>query len=236
MPQAIFTIYSAEGSSIRSLYDCKWKVFEEEYTHHRHLSSARLGRFCLFFLALVLEGLKNQPFELLQRADLKLLSRKTVLLLALASAKPVGYILALWVYPLWLCMEFIAVDTRMILKPNPAPDRGVMGCIHCFTGEERMLTLYLAPVVAPAWIGLFVSWAGPHKDRPLTKRRLSPWQLEVIALAYLNQGLKRAHSTWSLATPWALFQGWWPCRRFELQRAGFRSSPWSGSTVCAELV
>lgn len=37
---------------------------------------------------------------------------------------------------------------------------------------------------------LLVSWAGPHKGRPVTKQRLSHWVVEAIALTYLNQGLQ----------------------------------------------
>ena len=59
---------------------------------------------------------------------------------------------------------------------------------------------------------LFVSWATPHKGKPITKQRLSHWVVEAIALAYTSQGLQppvglRAHSTRGLAASWALFRG-----------------------------
>lgn len=59
---------------------------------------------------------------------------------------------------------------------------------------------------------LFVSWANPHKGKPVTKQRLSHWVVETIALAYTSQGLQppaglRAHSTRGLAASWALFRG-----------------------------
>ena len=50
-------------------------------------------------LAVVLEGLKGPPFEPLERADLKHVSLKTVLSLALASAKQLNDIHTLSVHP-----------------------------------------------------------------------------------------------------------------------------------------
>lgn len=48
---------------------------------------------------MVLEGLKDPPFEQLQGADVTLVSRKAVLLLALASANCVSDIHALSAHP-----------------------------------------------------------------------------------------------------------------------------------------
>lgn len=31
---------------------------------------------------------------------------------------------------------------------------------------------------------LLVTWAGPHKDKPVTKQRLAHWVVEAIALAH----------------------------------------------------
>lgn len=50
-------------------------------------------------LAVVLEGLRSRPSEPLQGEDLKFVSLKAVLLLALASAKRVSDIPALLVHP-----------------------------------------------------------------------------------------------------------------------------------------
>ena len=59
---------------------------------------------------------------------------------------------------------------------------------------------------------LFVSWATPHKGKPLSRQRLSLWILEAVSLAYGCKGLQppqglRAHSTRGMATSWALFRG-----------------------------
>lgn len=55
-------------------------------------------------MAVVLEGLKGPPVEPLQGANLKFVSLKAVLLLALASAKRVSDIHALSVHP--SCAQF----------------------------------------------------------------------------------------------------------------------------------
>lgn len=66
---------------------------------------------------MVLEWLKNPPFEPLQGADLTCVSLKMVLL-ALALAKRVGGIHVLSAHP--SCVQFSVDDVRMIMKPNPA--------------------------------------------------------------------------------------------------------------------
>lgn len=68
----------------------------------------------------------------------------------------------------------------------------------------------------------FVSWAGAHKGRPVTKQRLSHWVVEAIALAYSNQGLQppeglHAHLEWT-------------CKKSVLQQAGPHRPPLSGFT------
>lgn len=68
--------------------------------------------------AVVLEGLKGPPFEPLQGADLKFVSLKTMLLLALALANRVSDIHVLSVHP--SCAQLFPADGRMTLKPNPA--------------------------------------------------------------------------------------------------------------------
>ena len=281
----ISTIQSARASSTRSLYDCKWRVFEGWCHGNGHIpfqcpvgvilsflqdlidkrkafSTVKVylaaiaachvgfGRqtasqhplVCRFMkgarrllpvsrslvppwdLAVVLEGLKGPPFEPLEGADLRHVSLKPVLLLALASAKRVSDIHALSVHP--ICAQLFPGDVRMILKPNPAFVPKVVGLcspidLVASPGERRPHAL--CPVRAVrTYMGrtegfrrsdqLFVSWATPHKGKPITKQRLSHWVVEAIALAYTSQGLQppvglRAHSTRGLAASWALFRG-----------------------------
>ncbi|XP_010773556.1 uncharacterized protein, partial [Notothenia coriiceps] len=292
LPQKVInTIQSARASSTRSLYDFKWRVFEEwclQKGHtsfqcpvgvilsflqdliekHRAFSTIKVylvaiaechvgfeGKtasqhplVCRFMkgarrllpvsrslvplwdLTVVLDGLTRTPFEPLEEADMKHLSLKTVLLLALASAKRVSDIHALSVHP--SCTQFFPGQTRVLLKPNPAFIPKVVGsCTSidivafppplCPSGEQQ--PNLLCPVRALRTYmdrskefrrndQLFVSWANPHKGKPVTKQRLSHWIVEAIALAYTSQGLQappglRAHSTRGLATSWALFKG-----------------------------
>ncbi len=178
-------------------------------------------------LAVVLEGLKGPPFEPLLGASLKHLSLKTVLLLALASAKRVSDIHALSVSP--ACTQFAPGNTRMVLKPNPVFVPKVVGScspieLAAFTaspGERRAHTL--CPVRAVRSYmdrtqsfrrsdQLFVSWAEPRRGQPVTKQRLAHWVVEAIALAYKSRDLQppaglRAHSTRGMAASWALFRG-----------------------------
>lgn len=293
LPQSVInTIQSARASSTRSLYDCKWRVFEEWCLREGHVSfqcpvgailsflqdlidkhkafstikvylaaiaACHVGfdgktagqhpLVCRFMkgarrllpvskpltppwdLAVVLDGLASPPFEPLGEVDLKHLSLKTVLLLALASAKRVGDIHALSVHP--SCTQFAPGRVRVLLKPNPAFVPKVVGscspidllalCSPPFSSSEERRLHALCPVRALHFYmdrtagfrrsdQLFVSWASPHRGKPVTKQRLSHWVVESIALAYTCQGLLapqglRAHSTRGLAASWALFRG-----------------------------
>ncbi|XP_058618458.1 uncharacterized protein LOC131531609 [Onychostoma macrolepis] len=67
-------------------------------------------------LPTVLRALKGPPFEPLQSTNLRSLSLKTALLLALASVKRVGDLQALSVSP--ACLEFGPNDSKVVLKPR----------------------------------------------------------------------------------------------------------------------
>lgn len=185
-------------------------------------------------LTTVLSALSGPPFEPLLQVELKLLSFKTVLLLALASAKRVSDIHALSVNA--SCMQFLRGDSKVLLKPNPAFMPKVfnptLSCLPIelaafspppFSSEEHQRLNALCPVRAlRTYVDrtaafrkseqLFVSWAQPHRGKPLSKQRLSHWMVEAIVAAYNSSGLQapaglRAHSTRGMATSWALFQG-----------------------------
>lgn len=182
-------------------------------------------------LPTVLAALSCSPFEPLEQAELKMLSLKTVLLLALASAKRIGEIHALSVHR--ACMQFSPGNTSVSMQPNPAFIPKVLGSCSPinlvafypppFSSEEHRRLHNLCPVRAlRIYIDrtqsfrqgsqLFVSWAKPHVGMPVSKQRLSHWIVGAIALAYSSKGLQppaglRAHSTRGLATSWALFKG-----------------------------
>lgn len=67
---------------------------------------------------MVLEALCAAPFEPLELLDLKSLSYKTSLLMALSSAKRVGDLHALSIHP--SCAQFAPSDSKVKLRPNKA--------------------------------------------------------------------------------------------------------------------
>ncbi|XP_063350743.2 uncharacterized protein LOC134642723 [Pelmatolapia mariae] len=185
-------------------------------------------------LSLVLEALCSPLFEPIESVDMKFLSYKTVLLLALASAKRVGDLHALSVHP--ACTQFSPDGHKVVLRPNaayfpkimPAPYSSMefellSFCSPPFASEEQRRMHSLCPVrVLRTYIErtqnvrlcdqLFVCFANPKRGRALSKQRLSHWIIEAISLAYSTRGLAlphgvRAHSTRGMATSWALFKG-----------------------------
>ena len=184
----------------------------------------------LWDLAVVLDVLSQHPFEPLEVVGLKFLSLKTALLLALTTAKRVGDLQALSTRP--ACLQFAPGLSKVCLRPNPAfIPKVVESAYRCPTvelkafhpppfgsAESRLNTL--CPVRAlhvyvnrtASFRGtdqLFVSWATPHKGKPLSRQRLSHWIVEAIVLAYRCRGMQppvglKAHSTRSMATSWAV--------------------------------
>ena len=71
-----------------------------------------------WYLALVLEALCGPPFEPIDSADMKFLSFKTALLLAMTSAKCVGDLHALPVHP--SCTQFTPDGSKVTLHLNVA--------------------------------------------------------------------------------------------------------------------
>ncbi|XP_066524949.1 uncharacterized protein [Hoplias malabaricus] len=185
-------------------------------------------------LSLVLDGLCCHPFEPLEGVGLKFLSIKTALLWALTTAKRVGELQALAIRP--SCLQFDPGYTKVHLHTNPVFVPKVIGSAYrCPTVElaafhpppfntvEDQKLNCLCPVRAlRQYIDrtagfrrhdqLFVSWATPHKGKPLSRQRLSHWIVEAIAVVYRCKGSQppeglRAHSTRGMATSWALFKG-----------------------------
>ncbi|XP_016369319.1 uncharacterized protein LOC107709377, partial [Sinocyclocheilus rhinocerous] len=293
-PCVVATIQNARAVSTRSLYGCKWQVFEG-WCDGRRLTSyqcsvpdilcflqdlmdkdrsfstikvylaaisashvgfegSMVGQHSLirrfmkgarrslpvirrtvpeWDLSMVLEALSQSPFEPLGSISLKLLSFKTALLLALASAKRVSELHALSVHS--SCTKFSLSGDKVFLKPNPA---FLPKCFPAFTSEVLELSAFhpppfsstedqrlnaLCPVRALQTYmtrtsafrksdQLFISWAPPHRGSPISKQRLSHWLVEAIALAYESMGVQppgniRAHSTRGLAASWASWAG-----------------------------
>ncbi len=106
-------------------------------------------------LPTVLRALKGPPFEPLQYTNLRSLSLKTALLLALASVKRVGDLQALSISP--ACLEFGPNDSKVVLKPRhgyvpkvvstPFRAQVITLSAHPPSEEDRELSL-LCPVRA----------------------------------------------------------------------------------------
>ncbi len=153
-------------------------------------------------LLTVLRALKGPPFEPLQSTDLRSLSLKTVLLLALASVKRVGDLQALSTSP--ACLEFGPNDSKVVLKPRhgyvpkvlSTPFRAQVITLSALppSEEDRELSL-LCPVRALRIYfersapfrhteQLFVSFGNRTKGHPVTKQRLSKWIVDAVILFF----------------------------------------------------
>ncbi|XDV14304.1 hypothetical protein PO909_014576 [Leuciscus waleckii] len=183
----------------------------------RRLNPPRPRSVPFWDLSTVLEAMKGAPFKPLQSADLKHLSLKNALLLALASVKRVGDLQALSVST--SCLEFWPNDSRVVLKPKQGyvpkvlstPFRAqVISLVALPSPDDERDSNLLCPVRALRFYlersaslrqseQLFVCFGGCAKELVVTKQRLSHWIVDAIPLAYESKGLHcplgvRAHS------------------------------------------
>ena len=183
-------------------------------------------------LAVVLESLCKPPFEPLESVDLRILSLKTVLLVALTTAKRVSDIQALSVA--CECMRFSDDGMTVWLKPNlkfvsknlSVPELPVeLKAFHPppFLSDEDRRLHCLCPVRAlrlyrqetqgiRSSTQLFVSYAAGKSHLAVVQSSLSRWIVEAIKLAYRSSGAPvpvalRANSTRGVSTSWALTRG-----------------------------
>ncbi|KAL0164048.1 hypothetical protein M9458_039801, partial [Cirrhinus mrigala] len=198
----------------------------------RRLNPPRPHTIPTWDLSTVLRALKGPPFEPLPSSDLRPLTFKAALLLALASVKRMGDLQALSVSP--SCLEFRPGDSKVILKPRhgyvpkvpSTPFRAQVITLSALPSSEEDQELnLLCPVRAlRTYIErsasfrqseqLFVCFGGRNKGHPVTKQRLSRWIVDAIRLAYSSLGLQCpigvcAHSTRGMASSWA-----WSFTRF----------------------
>ncbi len=196
----------------------------------RRLNPPRPPSIPSWDLALVLRALQIAPFEPLQSADLRILSMKTLLLVALASIKRVGDLQAFSVDE--SCLEFGPGDGHVLLSPRPdyvpkvptTPFRDQVVSLQALPLEEadpalallcpvRALRLYTDRTQSLRTSDqLFVCYGGQQKGKAVSKQRMAHWIVDAIALAYQAQGVPcplrlRAHSTRGVASSWALARG-----------------------------
>lgn len=200
----------------------------------RRLKPVRSPRVPSWDLSVVLEGLKEAPFEPLESAPDRILTLKVSLLLALSSLKRVGDLQALSVSE--SCLDFAPGLVKVSLRPRPGyvpkvlstAFRSQVVSLNAFhpppfsSEEDRKLNL-LCPVRSlkfyvdrsSCWRKsnqLLVCFGAGRRGLAASKQRISHWVTEAISIAYQARGLPsplgiRAHSTRSVASSQALFRG-----------------------------
>ena len=184
-------------------------------------------------LSLVLDALCGPPFEPLESLELRVLTFKTVFLLAITTAKRVSDLHALSIHS--ECLSFDAEHRSVRLQPNPVfvtKTQRVAASVRLeafhpppFSSDLdrrlhnicpiRALLLYLQRTkdIRGSVSQLFVTY-GPGKaaGKAASKPTVSRWLVEAIKLAYASKGADppeglRAHSSRAQAASWALFKG-----------------------------
>ncbi|KAL0163564.1 hypothetical protein M9458_039317, partial [Cirrhinus mrigala] len=184
-------------------------------------------------LAVVLQGLQQDPFEPLQSVELDALSLKMALLTALTSVKSgraLGDLQALSINS--SCLEFGPADSHVVLRPRPGyvpkvpttPFRDQVVTLQAISSQEDDPNLTLLCPVRALRIylertqpfrrseQLFVCYGGQQKGKAVSKQRISHWLVDAIHTAYQARGLPcplgvRAHSTRGVAASAALANG-----------------------------
>ncbi|KAI2655686.1 hypothetical protein H4Q32_024283 [Labeo rohita] len=194
------------------------------------LNPPRLHLIPSWDLSVVLAGLQRDPFEPLESVELKYLSLKTLLPIALTSIKRVGDLHAFSVNE--SCLEFGPADSHVTLRLQPGyvpkvpttPFRDQVVNLQALPLEEADPALALLCPIRALCIyvdctrsfrrseQLFVCFGGQQKGNAVSKQRLAHWVVDAITLAYQCHvepcplGV-RAHSTRSVASSWALVHG-----------------------------
>ena len=198
----------------------------------RNLQGVRNERSASWDLPLVLNALCSHPFEPLESVDLKWLSVKVALLLALVSLGRVSELCALSTEGIL----FNPDGSKVIVYPNPSfkPKHItaryqrvplVLTAFHLSPSSEeerrlhllcpvRALRLYLdrtAPIRRSTQVLICHGGTGGKQGTALSSQRLSHWICEGIARAYMEAGREvpkfKAHSTRGLAASAALYAG-----------------------------
>ncbi|KAI2653704.1 Transposon Ty3-G Gag-Pol polyprotein [Labeo rohita] len=183
-------------------------------------------------LSLVLEALCGPPFEPIEEISDRLLTIKTVLLIAITSLKRVGDLQALSVAPSFLdfapglAKAFLHPRSGYIPKvPSSAPRPVVLQafCPPPFREPDQQKLNCMCPVRAldtyvhraARWRKsdqLFVCYGPAKRGFPATKQTLSRWIVDAISTAYESSGLPpplgvKAHSTRSVSASKAFLEG-----------------------------
>ena len=157
---------------------------------------------------------------------------KTILLLALVSAKGISEVHTFSVYS--ACTQFVSRHLRVSLRPNPCfcaqSGQFILSCgAGCLVpaavlsrGTALIYVMFGLCIIhldgqdkgfqkVNSCLGLMLNLVG----KLVTKQKLSHLIVGAMALAYTNRGMQapavlHAHSTRGMATSWALFRGVYP--------------------------
>ena len=195
----------------------------------KKLSEKNVSKADTWDVALVLRALEKAPFEPLTSADMRFVSCKLAVLLALTTAARGCEITALTN----VGMVFSG-DLKVTLFPDPSfvpktvsvLTRRAPVVIHAFypspvTGEEkrlhlscpvRALRIYLQRTAAIRRSSrLLLTWGGNTPGSALSTQRLAHWLVDGITEAYTRSGKPapklKAHSTRGTATSVAVLSG-----------------------------
>ncbi|KAI2643911.1 hypothetical protein H4Q32_026197 [Labeo rohita] len=195
----------------------------------RRVNPPRLHLVPSWDLSVVLQCLREAPFETLASVELKHLSLKTALLTALASIKRVGDLQAFSVDE--TCLEFGPGDSHVILRPRPGyvpkvpttPFRDQVVNLQALPLEEAdPASALLCPVRAlriyvdrtqhfRCTEQFFVCFGGQQKGNAVSKQRLAHWVVDAISLSYqrCNEHDSRRNKYTGVGgwVPWRLVQG-----------------------------
>ncbi len=181
-------------------------------------------------LAVVLEALCKPPFEPIEQVSERLLTLKTVLLLAISSLKRVGDLQALSVASIdftpGLAKVFLYPRVGYVPKVPSSVPRPVVLQAFCpppFREPNQEKLNCMCPVRAlDAYVHrtalwrksdqLLVCYGPPKKGFPAAKQTLSRWIVDAIIVAYESSDLPsplgvKAHSTRGMAASKAFFAG-----------------------------
>ncbi len=201
-----------------------------------HVSSAEWWgsglRYDLVSLAVVLEALCRPPFESIEEISERLLTSKTVLLLAIYSLKRVEDLQAFSVAPSYL--DFVPSLVKAFLYPRagyvpkvpsstPRPVVLQAFCPPPFREPDQKRLNCMCPVRAlDAYVHraalwrradqLLVCYGPPKKGLPPYKQTLSWWIVDAITVSYESPDLPsplgvKTHSTRSMAASKAFLAG-----------------------------
>jgi hypothetical protein len=173
-------------------------------------------------LSVVLQVLQEPPFEPLEGLDLKLLTFKTVFLVAITSARRVSEIQALGRFSPFarfekenVCLNTIPGFLSKTANPSHLGQDIILPsfckesqalCVKCVLEHYIKVT---GSLISPTTQRLFVAFGGASKGKPVCSQTIAGWLVRTIRMAYEIKELPppevKAHSTRSAATSWGLF-------------------------------